>query len=252
MILNIPKLEDLNFIQTISDGDWMMRADREPDWYFRRGYGAMAMIAHECQRARLYPASILDFGCGHGCVARMLKALYPKAKLTGQEVNPDWLAWCSDILGIETILSPPSIEEVVLDENSYDIIWAGSIFSHIPETAARHLLGQFRRGLTDRGIAIFSTAGQIMRNAYVPGGMHNVSDEQIAQMSAAFDRNEYAFGAYDRSLYPNWGHSLIPSQWFFARSAEFDMPLTGFYDAGWGATQDIYAMRKSRNPISWR
>lgn len=252
MLLKLPDIDKLGFIREISPKDWMMRSDREPAWYFQRGYGALGLIAFECQRARLVPGSILDFGCGHGCVARMLKAYFPKARLVGQDVDPDWMNWCATVLGIETVVSAPTIEEVEFEEDQYDVIWAGSVFSHVPESAARHLLLQFRKALTNKGIVIFSTAGQIMRNAYRPGGMHNITDEQITTMCAAFDSGNYAYGAYDRSAYANWGHSLIPWEWILARSAEYKMPLCGFYESGWGLVQDVYAMRKERNPVSWR
>lgn len=249
--IKIPDVNTLNFVREISPSDWMMRADRTQDWYFQRGHGAMSLVAFECQRARMVPTSILDFGCGHGCVARMLKAFFPRARLVGQDVNPEWMDWCAQTLGIETIVSAPTIEEVTFEEGQYDVIWAGSVFSHIPEAAARHLLQQFRRALTDRGIVLFSTAGQIMRNSYRPEIMHNVSEEQIAEMCAAFDRGDYAFGSYDVSLYASWGHSLTPWQWMFARANEFKMPICGFYEAGWGLVQDVFAMRKEPNPVSW-
>jgi SAM-dependent methyltransferase len=200
----------------------------------------------------MQPQTILDFGCGHGCVARMLRAHFPKARIVGQDVHADWMDWCGTHLGIETVVSPALIADVTLPENSYDLIWAGSIFSHLPESAALHLLAQFRHALTPTGIAVFSTAGQVMRNAYRPGGMHNITDAQIAGMTADFDAGNHAFCAYDKTIYDDWGHSLIPCQWMFGTARRLEMPVNGFYESGWGLTQDVYGLRKAPNSVSWR
>ncbi|NQY38653.1 MAG: class I SAM-dependent methyltransferase [Henriciella sp.] len=250
MIIDVPKLEDLNFVREISPDDWMA-SGKEPDWYFRRGYGGLFLIDYECQRARLKPESILDFGCGHGCVARMLTARYPNAKITGQDVNPDWMNWCRETLKIETRVSEGTIDEVHLPANSFDVIWAGSVFSHLPERSAVHLLEQFRSALTPRGLCIFSTAGQVMRNGYKPGQVKFLEDSQIQQMVEAYDNDDYAYSDYNNGLYANWGHSLIPHQWMFNQSKRMGFPLIGFHEAGWGLVQDVYALRKSITQASW-
>jgi SAM-dependent methyltransferase len=252
MAFELPRQDELHFVRDIAPNDWMMPSNRSPEWYYQRGFDALQVIAFECHRARLAPSSILDFGCGHGAVARMLKAFFHTATIIGQDVNPEWLRWCEDHLSIHTVLSASKISDVEMPANAFDLIWAGSVFSHIPEDSARHLLLEFRKALTEKGLVIFSSAGQLMRNAYRPGAMHNLSDEVILRMARDFDLGAYAFGAYDTSLYENWGHSLVPWNWFASRSREFDMPMCAFLEAGWGSVQDIYALRKTRNFHSWR
>jgi SAM-dependent methyltransferase len=72
----LASLEQLPFVKEISPDDWMAKG-KTPDWYFNRGYEALKLIHDICWRNKLVPSSVLDFGCGHGNVARMLKAAYP-------------------------------------------------------------------------------------------------------------------------------------------------------------------------------
>jgi SAM-dependent methyltransferase len=252
MAFQMPRQDQLTFVRDIAPNDWMMPSNRSPEWYYERGFDALRVIAFECHRARLAPKRVLDFGCGHGAVARMLKAYFSNATIIGQDVNPEWLSWCEHNLHINTVLSAAKISDVEMPAEAFDVIWAGSVFSHIPEHSAQHLLLEFRKALTTKGIIILSSAGQLMRNAYRPGTMHNLSDEITARMVREFDMGQYAFGAYDTSLYEDWGHSLVPCEWFFNHSREFRMPISAFLEAGWGAVQDIYALRKTRNSHSWR
>lgn len=90
-----------------------------------------------------------------------------------------------------------------------------------------------------------------MRNAYRPGSMKFISDQAISEVAADFDRGQYGFHAYRTSIYGEWGHALTPYRWFFEKSLELNMPLSGFYEAGWGGVQDVIAMRKTPNAYSW-
>lgn len=159
MLNQIASINQIKFCREIHEKDWMAKG-KSPEWYFRRGYEALAIVAYEVQRARFRPETILDFGCGHGCVTRMLVAHWPQACIFGQDVNLEWLAWVRQVFGVKTLASAATIREVELPRESYDVIWAGSVFSHIPQQAADHLLHQFRNALTSRGVAIFQRQGR--------------------------------------------------------------------------------------------
>ena len=90
-----------------------------------------------------------------------------------------------------------------------------------------------------------------MRNGYKPGQVKFLEDSQIQQMVEAYDKDDYAYADYNNGLYANWGHSLIPHQWIFKQSKRMEFPLIGFYEAGWGLVQDVYALRKDVTQVSW-
>ena len=230
MLNELPALDDLDFVKEISKDDWM--AGPSPEWYFKRGYSALCAIIYECYRARLRPKRILDFGCGHGCVARMLDAHFTSATVVGQDINPDWMEWCKTVLGIETVVSEDRISDVKLPRDEYDLIWAGSVFSHISEAATIHLLEEMKAALTDDGLIVFSTAGQIMRNGYKPGMIKFLFDEDIAAMARDFDAGEYAFVKYNAGDYKDWGHSLFSASWLFAQAGKMGLNVLGFSEGG--------------------
>ena len=48
---------------------------------------------------------VLDFGCGHGRVMRVLKAALPDADLVACDIDEDALSFCAETFGAQPVLS---------------------------------------------------------------------------------------------------------------------------------------------------
>jgi SAM-dependent methyltransferase len=91
-------------------------------------------------------ASILDFGCGCGRVIRHLKQRHGDWQVTGSDIDPEAIAWCranlADIARFETnTLWPP----LPLRANELDMIYAISVFTHLPEDMQFAWLNELKR-----------------------------------------------------------------------------------------------------------
>jgi SAM-dependent methyltransferase len=83
---------------------------------------------------------VLDFGCASG---RMLRA-FPRGsehEVWGVDINASPIAWCTDHL------SPPfrfatttMLPHLPFEDASFDLIWCGSVFTHISDLATSWLL----------------------------------------------------------------------------------------------------------------
>lgn len=232
--------DTLPFVRTISGDEWMARGTT-PEGYFQRGYNALGILVQEIERAGVRPARILDFGCGHDGVARMLRTQYPQSTIVGQDVSRDWLDWCETHLAIETVQSPDRIVGIRLEPDTYDVIWAGSVFTHIPEQSFDHLLNQVLAALTPGGVTIFITAGHRIRAGFTPG------KEPFLDLTAAetalidHDRDGYGFAPYVNGRYPDWGRALTGFPKVFDKLRAAGGRLISFQDGGWGRRQDVYA-----------
>jgi SAM-dependent methyltransferase len=113
--------------------------------------GKMLQLLQETGFAVQTPERILEFGCAAG---RMLRWLYPWAdqcELWGIDISAPHIAWCQDYL------SPPfhfatttTFPHLPFEDRYFDLIFCGSVFTHITELADAWLL-ELRRILRSGG-----------------------------------------------------------------------------------------------------
>jgi ubiquinone/menaquinone biosynthesis C-methylase UbiE len=105
---------------------------------------------------RTVPQSIVDLGCSVGMSTFALQALYPKAKITGIDLSPYFLAVAqyrssSRHQGnIPTWLHAPA-ESTGLSSASVDLVSACLLFHELPQTAAVHIIQEAKRLLRPGG-----------------------------------------------------------------------------------------------------
>jgi SAM-dependent methyltransferase len=103
--------------------------------------------------------NVLDFGCGCGRVARQWKSL-PKTKIFGTDCNPTLVRWCTDKLPFASFnvnsLRPP----LGYSDSTFDLVYALSVFTHLPEEMQSAWLMEIRRVLRPGGWLIISTHGK--------------------------------------------------------------------------------------------
>ena len=104
----------------------------------------------------LRSAKILDFGCGCGRVARHVIEAVPSATLFGVDVDSGAVRWCSkNLKGNFSVVS--SATPTFFRSESFDLIYAVSVFTHLDEDSQDRWLAEIRRLLKPEGIFIAST-----------------------------------------------------------------------------------------------
>jgi ubiquinone/menaquinone biosynthesis C-methylase UbiE len=88
---------------------------------------------------------ILDFACGTGRIMRHLNHLAGSCEIWGVDINAEWIYWCRDHL------SPPfhfatttTIPHLPFEDRYFDLIYCGSIFTHIDDLTDAWLLELWR------------------------------------------------------------------------------------------------------------
>lgn len=224
---------------------------------YAREYLIAGVSASRCIQAALQSVgkerslgSILDFPCGYGRVLRFLKAMFPDSDITGGEVQSGALDFCQRTFGVTPILSSTDFSSLSLPRK-FDLIWCGSLITHIAETAAADLLGFFYRHLTDEGLCIFTTHGQLALDwIEQKTKTYSLSEESQQRIVRTFHQKGYGYADYVNEI--GYGISAVShSRIVELASAIGRWEEVFFLDHGWDGLQDVYAFA-IRPPINDR
>jgi SAM-dependent methyltransferase len=219
----------------ISPNDHMWKCGQAE--YFAVGLSALACIERALATVGVRPASILDLPCGHGRVCRMLRAAFPDAHLTACDIDRDGADFCAAQFQAEPAYSRVDIGHLRLPR-SFDLIWCGSLFTHLDCDRWPEFLEFFADHLSPGGVLVFTTHGprviRHMAEASINYGLNQDEQRQILDGYAA-----RGFGFVVTPCQP-LGMSL--SSTVFVRSQLERMPrlaMIDFHEAGWLDHQDV-------------
>ena len=221
---------------TIASGDAMFQGDLED--YLSVGYSAIVQVAHAMAVSgkRTLP-QVLDFASGHGRVLRALRAAFPESELTACDVDRDGVDFCASQFDAIPVYSDADPQRVSLD-GSFDLIWVGSLLTHLDADRCRAFLDLFREHLSDGGLLLFSSHG---RNAVK---RWPADDERAQAIVTDFRRD--GFGYRDHLGVEGYGTSAFTTAWIADTLAPWtDLMLIGYMERGLADHQDVIAILKT-------
>lgn len=193
---------------------------------------------------------MLDFPCGHGRVLPALKAEFPDAELVAADVDPAAVDFCRDVFGVGGVHTSPDPRNNRIRDD-FDLIWCGSLLTHMPAGKWPVFLEFFASHLVAGGVAVFTTHGRRIARyleEMVADGTgperrcppYSLLRDEILRLLEDF--TEIGFG-YER--YPNhdeYGFALSRPDWVARRVLEGpSLRLLSLTEQGWAGQQDIVA-----------
>ena len=137
-----------------------MMYEGHPTGYFLSSYSALSCIRTALDKAdKKSILSVLDFGCGHGRILRALAANFPEAALTAVDTNKSGVNFCAKEFGAKPVYSNYAFSNLAFDRK-FDLIWVGSVFTHLSGERWIPLLRLLRSLLAEGGLLLFSTHGR--------------------------------------------------------------------------------------------
>ncbi|GKS57192.1 methyltransferase [Nitrospira sp.] len=240
-------------LRTLSDNDEMYAWDkRVPDWYWYAGQSAIRAV-ERCLHAVNMPHSavrrILDLPCGHGRVLRYLKAAFPHATLTACDLVKDGVDFCCATFGAMPIYSHEDARRIPLEREAFDLIWVGSLLTHLSADRWSGLFDYFTASLRQGGVLVFTTGG---RHVYRQiKGLEEPYEYYLPywrKTVALYDFEQTGFG-YGDYWQTHYGISIADPSWVFAKLAQHpELRPAYFQERGWCETQDVYACVRSACP----
>ena len=224
--------------------DEMFLGDKQH--YFDVGDSALYCIEsalRSVHKRRETVGRILDLPCGHGRVMRFIRKAFPHAHLIACDVNSSGVEFCARTFAAEPVVSVEDVARIPL-EGEFDLIWCGSLLTHLSRSRCAAFLDLFRRVLAVGGVLVFTLHGRSYEQTLVNGrDLSLLTAEQIAALLAEYRRT--GFGYVDYSGGSGYGFSLAhPSFVTSTLIAEPGWRLEGYHERGWDMRQDVIFLQK--------
>ncbi len=190
------------------------------------------------------PRSILDLPCGHGRVLRAFRARYPDAELGACDILRDGVEFCTRTFGATPVYAEDGGTRIELP-NAYDVIWCGSLLTHLNASRWPWFLKLFEDHLTDRGVLVFTTHGTKIVEMIQDGREFWLPDQ--GRLVDDFTQTGFAYQDYVGQQ--GYGISLSAAGWV-ARTVTRNTGLTvlAHWHHGWHNSQD--AVVCVRGPVA--
>ena len=218
----------------------MSTADR----YFHVGEDALRVIQKCILTAGVpEPERILDFGCGWGRVTRFLRAGYPVADIVACDVSPSAVKFNQQTFGSRSLQSSHDLDQISLPAG-FDLIWSGSVITHITEASCRSLLRHFEQALVPDGLMVFTTHGRYAHGRRARHEItYNITDEEFGKIDQCWKRGAFGWVGYKGNAV--YGISLLPPAWIFKYLEQTtELRLVAYIERGWDDHQDVIAIQK--------
>lgn len=226
-----------------------------PDWdkefasYFLSGRTALELILQGMLASRMaaVPETILDMPSGFGRVIRHLASAFPEARLYACDLYRDRIDFCASEFMAKAIKSKEDFDQLVFPEK-FDVIWCGSLLTHLPARLFQKCIALFSRSLNPGGIAVVSLQGR--HSPYIQKHKWKyIDDARFAKAEAGFRAEGFGYVDYNEKAkffeQDAYGVTLSAPSWVM-RCLESDdsIRITGFIERAWDECQDVVVFKK--------
>ncbi len=226
---------------TVSRADTMLGV--HDAHYVSVGQSALAAIERALEGRE--PTNILDLPCGFGRVTRALRARFPHASITVSDLDQPGVDFSASQFGARGAYSVRDFRELVLGER-YDLIWVGSLVTHLPTGQTMHFLRALARHLTPWGRAVISVHGPSIIPRLREKG-YGLLPEAAKQVIGQFETTGFGYADYpsEEHLYgislsnDHYGISLTDEPWMRQALAKSGLALVRYEHRTWDDHHDV-------------
>jgi SAM-dependent methyltransferase len=104
-------------------------------------------------------AAVLDFGCGCGRVLRQWRGVAGPA-FFGTDYNPRLVQWCQRSVHNACVSKNELTPPLTYDAGTFDLVYAVSVFTHLPEAMQNVWLVEIQRIMRPGGILLATLSGE--------------------------------------------------------------------------------------------
>ncbi|HEV7436180.1 MAG TPA: class I SAM-dependent methyltransferase [Pseudorhizobium sp.] len=220
------------------------------DHYMAVGYSAMRIVTSALvTNNRDVPRSILDFPSGSGRITRHFRAMFPDARIGACDLYEAHTDFCARHFGAEPIASKENLDELDVGSD-WDLVFCGSLLTHLPETLFWPTIDFITRSLSERGLAIVTLEGRHAEWRQ-DNSWKFMSDRLFAPARAGFNDCGFGFADYEpnfKSLFDKqarYGIALAKPSWVLRGLEQMEnITILGYVEHAWDRHQDVVIFGK--------
>lgn len=225
------------------------------EWYFSVGESAIDNIALAVLASRLsFVERVLDLPCGHGRVLRHITKFFPEADIYACDLDVDGVGFCEKTFGAIPITSLPRLESVVFP-CTFDVIWVGSLFTHMPREAIKRSLLHLSRYLSPCGIIVATIHGRWAEYAHEI--CRYIGEDRWEKIMEEYRSSGYGYCDYiqeESHAYIERGYGVSILRPHIIVSDVEEMPevrVLMYRERGWADHQDVIVVGKPPYNEKW-
>ncbi|HKG45129.1 MAG TPA: class I SAM-dependent methyltransferase [Pyrinomonadaceae bacterium] len=165
---------------------------------------------------------ILDFGCGCGRTLVHLKDLAPHAQFDGTDIDAAAIEWCKQNLNFATFSAGKASPPTEYPSDTFDFIYAISVFTHLDEDYQFRWLEELRRIAKPGGVLLLT-----------------VDSSLAGEKDFVFQRS------YEDGLFPAWYQNAFHSKKYVIENFGKYFHVMAYLPKGMNDHQDVVMLRKS-------
>ncbi len=210
------------------------RIEKGIEYYFSSGAESAFKIHEIIKKENIEKEkSILEFASGYGCTTRHLYKYFNN--ITTCDIHEEANLFNKKIFSWPYFSSVVNPRDYILD-NKFDVIFALSFFSHIPEKNFTSWLIALSKCLNDGGILIFTTHGDFTKKRFFPYVKINKNGFWFKASSEQKDLSQKTYG------------TSISTKEFVEREINKigNLKILKYKEADWWGNQDSYVVKKNK------
>jgi SAM-dependent methyltransferase len=164
---------------------------------------------------------ILDFGCGCGRTLVHLKDLAPHAQFDGTDIDASAIEWCKENLRFATFNVGKASPPTDYPSDTFDFIYAISVFTHLDEDYQFRWLEELRRIAKPGGVLLLT-----------------VDSSLVGEKGFVFQRS------YEDGLFPAWYQNAFHSKEYVVENFGKYFEVMAYLPMGMNNHQDVVVLKK--------
>jgi hypothetical protein len=174
-------------------------------------------------------------------VTRWLRATFPLAALDTCDLREQDLRFCQDAFQARTWASGTSIEDLQAP-NKYDLIWLGSVATHLSSEGTERLLLKMLSWVSPRGLVVMSLHGRYAFQRQGSGHFRYIDDSGWERIKAGYETAGYGYSDYEGQK--GYGISLTKPSWIASLVERLPSArMITFSERAWDDHHDVIAIQ---------
>jgi len=177
---------------------------------------------------------VLDFGCGCGRVVRILEDQGKSIRICGVDIDMEAISWCQKNIPFARFNSNLADPPLSFKEDSFDLVFAFSVFTHLGEQRQFEWLTELKRITRPDGIVLISLHG------------NNYHDRMGPQQKRELKRNGFVFSDHISTygILPDWYQSAFHTKDYVIDRYQRFFDIVDYVPSGLNDFQDMVILRK--------